>query len=185
MTSPHEDARRIDDLLLEYLPVVRAYVRLNVDAELRAHESCSDLVQTVCREVLTNADRLDYRDERSFKGWLFTVVLNKIRDRHRYWKAAKRTRDREQALDGTQGAFHELYASIATPSAIVARGELEATLEAAFDAMPPRYREVITLSRIAGLTNEEIAQRLGITNANARMLLSRALARLATLVNPG
>jgi hypothetical protein len=52
-------------------------------------------------------------------------------------------------------------------------------LEAAFDELPEHYREVITLSRIAGLSRAEIAAHMGRSEASVRNLLSRALVVLA------
>ena len=62
----------------------------------------------------------------------------------------------------------------------MAREELEC-IETAFDELPERYREVITLSRVCGLTTAELAERLELSEHYARTLLSRALARLSRL----
>ena len=64
----------------------------------------------------------------------------------------------------------------------MAREELE-RIESAFDRLPEEYREVITLARIAGLSRAEIAERMGRREGAVRTLLSRALARLAELLD--
>ena len=49
----------------------------------------------------------------------------------------------------------------------------------AFASIPEHYREGIALSRIAGLSQEELAERMQRSIPSVRNLLHRALARLA------
>jgi type IV pilus assembly protein PilW len=73
----------------------------------------------------------------------------------------------------------DCYRTFCTPSGVLqAREEVE-RIEAAFDALPDDYREVITLSRIVGLSHAEIAERSGRSEGATRTLLYRALGRLA------
>ncbi|MBL8756565.1 MAG: sigma-70 family RNA polymerase sigma factor, partial [Planctomycetes bacterium] len=62
-----------------------------------------------------------------------------------------------------------------------AREEL-AALEGAFDALTDEQRDVVTWSRLLGLSHQEIAARLGKTEVAVRKTLSRALARLAAVL---
>ena len=76
MTESGQEEREATDLeaaLARLLPRLRAFVRLNVDAALRAKESCSDLVSSVCREVLENKDRVEYRGDEALRAWLGSV----------------------------------------------------------------------------------------------------------------
>lgn len=170
-------------LVERHLPEIRAYVRLNAGRIVRIRESCSDLVQTVCKDVLANLGQFEWRGEQSFKSWLFVAVLNKIRMHERHWQAERRDPAREVRADATNTPPLEAYRTVFTPSQQAsAREELE-RVEAAFDEMPPDYREVITLSRICGLSHEEIAERLGRTPGATKTLLSRAVARLTTILD--
>ena len=74
------------------------------------------------------------------------------------------------------------FGSLLTPSRVAIQAEEVAQLEAAFDELPDEYREVITLSRIVGLSHEEIAQEMGRSPGATRVLLHRALARLGRLL---
>ena len=51
-------------------------------------------------------------------------------------------------------------------------------LEEAASRLPPIERQVLVLSAREGLSNDEIAARLGITPEAAERLLARALSRL-------
>ncbi|MCA8975247.1 MAG: hypothetical protein KDC98_11025, partial [Planctomycetes bacterium] len=51
-SASHGDPQAVEELLVRHLPRLRAFVRLRSPFALRARESCSDLVQSVCREVI-------------------------------------------------------------------------------------------------------------------------------------
>jgi RNA polymerase sigma-70 factor (ECF subfamily) len=178
------DAHAIEELIQAHLPGLRAFVRLRAGKVVRARESCSDLVQSVCRELLHDLPNLRFEGGRGFKRWLYQAAERKIIDRARYWQAGKRDVQREitPRSDGDTASrqrIAEAYRAIATPSQdLQVREEIE-RVESAFDALPEHYREVITLSRLAGLSHAEIAARMGRSEGAVRTLLCRALAELS------
>jgi RNA polymerase sigma-70 factor (ECF subfamily) len=178
------DAEAMDALLERHLPGLRAYVRLHAGPLLRQRESCSDLAQSVCREVLQAMRGFEYRGEAPFCKWLYQKALSKLQMRQRYYLADKRSPARERALadeGGTQ--LREIYASICSPSQVAIRNEDLALLEATFDQLPDDYRKVISLAHIVGLAHAEIAEEMGRSEIAVRSLLHRALARLGWLLH--
>jgi RNA polymerase sigma factor (sigma-70 family) len=173
------DSAAFDALLAVHLVSLRAYVRLHLPAALRERESCSDVVQSVCREVLQGQDGFVYRGSEAFRGWLYTWAAHKIQDHLRYWQAEKRAapaRDDERVE-----ALAAVYRSVATPSREAIRKEEILLLEQACEQLAPEQREVIALCRIAGLSREEAGKRMGGRSAGAiRSLLNRALVSLST-----
>jgi RNA polymerase sigma-70 factor (ECF subfamily) len=177
------DPLAVDELLERYLPGLRAFIRLRAGKTLRAKESTADLVQSVCREVLQNADRFQYRGEAGFKSWLFTTALRKLSNRRDYYHAARRDADRESPLVGHPDSRDEdllaAYGNLCTPSrGAVAREELE-RVERAFEELSDSYRDVILQSRVLGLSHQEIADASGRSVGATRTHLSRALSALA------
>lgn len=176
------DASALEDLLVRYLPRLRAFVRTRMGDELRRREASLDLVQSVCRELVERRERFEFRGEAQFRGWLFTSALNKIRQKHEYHRALKRDVQHEVALDGaarhSDDALLEAYGAIRTPSQDVSSAEQVARIEAAFDRLPEDYRRVIALARFAGLPHDEIATQLDRSVGAVRQMLGRALARL-------
>lgn len=170
------DTPSIDALLTRYLPRLRAFVRLRMDAKLRNRESSSDLVQSVCREVLQHAGNFRYEGEERFRAWLFQAALHKIIERQRALAAQKRDIRREANLPDAD--FADLGAALRSPSQLAIAGELADRIERAFDELSDEYREVITLARIVGLPHAEIARQLDRSEGAVRMLLSRALVAL-------
>ncbi len=71
------------------------------------------------------------------------------------------------------------YSSVLSPSRQLITEERIRALEAAFDALPDDYREVIALSRIVRLSRAQVAEQMGRTDDSVRNLMPRALAALA------
>ena len=179
------DRSAVDALLGRYLPELRAFVRLRAGAVVRARESSSDIVQSVCREVLQHIDRFQFPSEPAFKQWLYTTALRKILNRQEYYLAQKRDalRDNPMVLDhSSQEQLLACYQSFSTPSRqAMLREEIE-RIERAFESLPDEYREVITLAHIVGLSRAEIAQQMNKSEGNVRVLLHRALAKVSSLL---
>ena len=174
MTDSDDD--EVEELVTRQLPALRAFVRLRMGKELRAREESCDIVQSVTREVLQHADRFQHGGEEGFRAWLFTTAHRKILGRLEHWRADKRTAQRE-----VQDQIPEELASLGvSPSRHASvREELHA-IEGAFDSLSEEQREVVTMSRLLGLSHAAIAYRLGKSEVAVRKIRSRGLARLAT-----
>lgn len=178
------DDQAVDELLARYLPGLKAFIRLRSGPLIRARETADDLAQSVCREVLQNIERFQHGSEAGFKHWLYTTAMRRIQNKHDFWKAQKRDAARDVPIDARRsksdpGALLDAYHTFSTPSRnLMAREELE-RIEESFDKLSDTDREIITLSRIVGLSHAEIAEKLGKSEGAARTQLHRALIRLA------
>lgn len=175
------DPAGIEELLVEHLPKLRAFIRLRVGAELRALESASDVVQSACREILANPDAFRFRGEARFRAWLFTTALRKVANKAEYHAAAKRDMRRKQPMT-RWSEVSAAYADVVTPSRNLAAREELARVEAAIDRLSEDHREVITLARICGLPHREIAVVMGRSENACRVLLHRATAQLGMIL---
>jgi len=170
----------LDELVAEELPRLRAFVRAHLPPQLRLRESSSDLVQSVCRSLLVDQRRFEFRSETEFRAWLFTVARTKILEKLRFHGREKRDMGREQGLDDSAAsAIFDAYQTSTTPSQDAQSREQVAILERAIDELEPDHREVVTLVRLAGLPFTEAATVMGRTPDATRMLLGRALIKLA------
>jgi RNA polymerase sigma-70 factor (ECF subfamily) len=181
------DEQALAELLQRHLPAVRAFVRSHMAPQLRARESTSDVVQSVCRELLTHQERFQHPGENGFVAWLYTTARRKIQNRARDLQREKRDAAREvQGLsDTTLGVLGAAYARISSPSGRVLRAEEVQRLEAAIDSLPEEQKEVITLAHLAGLSRADIGVQMGRSEEAVRALLHRAKARLAILLDTG
>lgn len=174
------DDGAIAELLVRHLPVLRAYIRLRMGPRIRRWDSEQDVAQSVCRQALEDLEAFTYRGEAAFREWLFTMARRKLADRDAYLTAEKRDVDRiANNAASAQSFAAEVHAAFGTPSEFAVRAETVARIEAALDDLPEEAREVILLSRLAGLSTTEIAERLGKAPSSVRSMLSRALARLS------
>lgn len=166
------------------IPQVHAFVRLRIDAAIRHREPVSDIVQSACREVLDNPG-FEFRGEAAFRSYLCQAALHKLQARRRHWQADKRDARREAADGLPEVEVREVYrTTMFDPLRKAIRGEEILQLEAAFDKLPEDYREALALYRIAGMPVAQLAQHLGRTEVATRMLLSRAMARLTSILKP-
>lgn len=180
------DAQAAGELLDRHLPALRGYVRLRMGKQLRAKESVSDVVQSVCREVLENVDRFRHPGPAAFRHWLYATTQRKLMHRLEYYGAQKReaARELDQGPD-RDAALATFYESFCTPSRELVSAEEIERIETAFDGLPEEYREVILLARVVGLSRAAVAREMGKSEDQVRGLLSRALARLASLLEGG
>ncbi len=177
------DRAALEALLQQHLAGLRAFARLRMSPLLRARDSAEDIVQSACCEILLALEGFEYQGEEAFRAWLYTSVWNKLINKERSVRRQKRDARREVGLhggsDGTNASLGQLYARVFTPSQVAMADERVHQLEAAFDALPDHYREVVTLSRVAQLSRAQIAERLGRSEGSVRNLITRALVELA------
>ena len=179
------DAAAVEELLTEHLDGLRAFVRLRMGRLVRSREETVDVVQSICREVLGDLDKFEYRGAGPFRQWLYTRAENKLRDRGRFWRRERRDPAREVSPSPNANEEQSALAgaaSLLTPSRHATAAEELERLESAFAELPPDYREIILLARIVGLSHAEIAVRMERSESATWTLLSRALARLSTLL---
>lgn len=174
--SSGDGSLTVEQLLVRYLPALRAFVRLRIDPNLREREAESDIVQSTCRAILQHKSRFEFGGEEGFRRWLFTSAMRTLIDKAARAQTQKRSGARKQLDD----ASAELICrSLSSPSAVAEGREARERLERAFDTLGDDEREVIALARVAGLPHSEIATVLGRSEAATRVLLHRSLLRLA------
>lgn len=180
------DAGAIEELLARFQPALERHLAFNAGGLVLARETPEDLAQSVCRELLEKlrSGRFEFRGEAAFRDWLYRAALMKLVDRQRRWTAQRRDAARETPLDGlgerssSTAPRPQAPAISETPSRAVEQQEEFQRFERVYTELPERQREVLRLHHADGLPHADIALQLGISEANSRMLLSRALARI-------
>ncbi len=160
-----------------------------LDRLLRRHESgvlrlvrllgvSTDDREDVAQEILVRVFRHlgTFKSGRSFRGWIYRIAVNAVHDhRHRLSRRARRESPWTAGLEETPDD------SSAPGDHAVAREQRRA-LEAALDGLSERERAVFVLIELEGFERREAARTLGITSITVRRHLSRANARLRTLL---
>ena len=165
-------------------------MELRLDPAIKRRVDASDIVQ----EVLVEANRRlrEYlRDPAMpFHLWLRQIARDHLIDVHRRHRLAeRRTVDREQPLDAPAFAHRssiDLAADLKdhelTPAAAAIRQELERRLHEVIAQLDEDDREILLMRYFEQMSNQEIAQSLGLSEAAAGMRHLRALRRMRTLM---
>ena len=178
------DQTALDRLCKVYNERVLRIIRMRMGPELRTKLESMDLVQDAFISALRSLENFTYENEGDFLRWVSKIAENRLRDNLDKLHADKRDIRQEIPLNN-MSATQETFVGISgpidttTPSIIMSRREELNKLEKAMDKLKPEYREVITLTKIEGLSYKEAGQRLGRNADAVRMLLSRAMATLS------
>ncbi len=183
-----EDA--VNQLMQRHRESLRRMIRMRLDRKIQRRVDVSDVVQ----DVLVEANRRlsDYlkNPPMPFHLWLRQIAKDRIIDAHRRHRAsAKRSVDREQPIAvpaGMDRSTMELAAQICdrelTPAAAATQQEMARRVEAAIADLEEQDCEVIVMRHYEQLTNQEIAQALGLTEPAASMRYLRAVRRLRAML---
>jgi len=178
------DESALDQLCRAYAERIRWMVRLRMGKELRSKLDSMDVVQDALIHALGGITDFKYENEGDFVRWLSKIAENTLRDNWERFHAEKRDIRKEVPLNNggwrsdSRPFVRQGPIATTTPSVIMSKKEDLARLEKAIDALKPEYKEVIVLSRIEGLSYEEIAERVGKSGEAVRKLASRAMTAL-------
>ncbi len=178
------DRSAIEGLLRLHEPGLLAFLRLRAGPALGGRESAQDVLQDILLQVAQGLPEFEYRGEAQFRGWLYTLAENRLNERARHHRRAKRDLARDQRpsdRSGEQVVLAKGYSSLGGPAADLERREDLERLEAAFEKLSPDDREILSLSYICGLRSHEIAAQLALEEETVRKRKTRARARLASL----
>ena len=138
---------------------------------LKNEEDVKDLVQEIFSKIWDIREKID--EKKSFNAFLFTIALNTIRDYFR--KQVKNRRVIDKWLEEAESYSESTLESIELAS-------LEKVVGTAVEQLPPKRQMVFKLSRLEGLSNDEIAERMKIEKKTVENHLNLALRHLRVLL---
>lgn len=171
------------DLLPQHLPHLERYVRSQLHRTLRDAESATDLVNSVCGDLLEQDIPFEYRGDAQFLTWLHTVVVNKIRQRLRFLGAGKRDHRRLAVFDPGDGTVQFEQVDPRTPSQDAVVHEDLGLLDRSISMLPEHYRELVVRVHLRGESHRRVAEELGRSEGATRTMMMRALAKLAGIMD--
>jgi RNA polymerase sigma-70 factor, ECF subfamily len=154
-----------------------------------------EVAQETWLGVIRGLERFESRS--LLKTWIFRILTNKAKTRaHRESRSVPfsslapadggdsgPTVEPERFLDASHPVWPGHWASPPrswndVPEARLVSKETRAVIEAAIESLPRVQAQVITLRDIEGWSPEEVCNALAITDANQRVLLHRARAKV-------
>lgn len=136
---------------------------------VRSHQEAEDVTQ----EALVKAYRAlpRFREGSPFRPWLLRIVRNEGLNR-------VRGRSRREALELRIAADPVSGDAAPSPETVVTDAEESAALLGHVDGLPQRFRSVIELRYLLGLSEADTAKVLGIPRGTVKSRTARALERL-------
>lgn len=138
---------------------------------LADREAAEDATSQVFTLALAAMPR--YREQGSFRSWLFAIAHNVVAD------AARRSR--RASASGTDDLIDEVVDPAPTPEDVVLAAQASDSVRRLLAALPADQRRVMEL-RLSGLSSPEVARIVGRSPTAIRSLQFRAVERLRLLL---
>lgn len=185
------EAGAVDELLARHREPVRRMIDLRLDRAVAPRVDASDVVQDVLLEASKRLAEYLRDPSMPFHLWLRCLAQDRVIDAHRrHRKAQRRSVDREKRMnkEWADRSSMELAAQLIdrelTPATAALRHELQGRFQEVLEELGDDDREIILMRHFEQLSNQEVAQALGLTEAAAGMRHLRALRRLKALLEP-
>lgn len=200
-SSSHEDPaiarllserdKALADLFTQYRERLRRMVEMRLDQRAAGRVDPSDVLQETFLDASRQLESYLANPVLPPFLWLRFLTGQRLMTTHRHHLGAQmRDAKLEVPLEGaerplvhSESLSRHLAGRLTTPSRAVARLELQARLQAVLDRMEPLDREILALRHFEELSNNEVAQELGISKAAASNRYMRALMRLGKLLS--
>ena len=185
------DADAVERLLDRHRIAIHRLIEMRLDRRIQQRVDASDIVQ----EVMIEANRRlkTYLESPSlpFHLWLRQMAKDRIIDAHRRHRGSvKRSVDREQGMVApavTDRSTIEFVAQLCdqemTPAAAATMHELQKRFTAAIDQLDEGDREIVVMRHFEQLSNQDVANALGLSQPAASMRYLRAIRRLRQLLD--
>ncbi|MEM6798097.1 MAG: sigma-70 family RNA polymerase sigma factor [Planctomycetota bacterium] len=171
------DATALEQLLLRYYDRLLNYIRLRMPANLTRRVGPEDILQHAYLKAFRAIATFEPRSGYSFFAWLKRIADNERNDQLRKVGREPVATPTPAGGDGESSYFDavgKLAGDDPTATVLARRRELVAILQVTIAGLKPEYREAVQLRYLQGLSFEEVASQMGITDGQLRGLLHRA-----------
>ena len=162
-----------------FAEIVRRYerrLRLVLLRVLGDERDVEEATQDAFVQAWRNLDR--YRGEAAVFTWLYRIGVNEALARQR------RKRFETVDLETSESESARYVRRDTQPEASAESADVRTQVMAALRTLPEDHREAVVLRDIAGLSNEEVAEALGLSVAAAKSRIHRGRLQLRALLEP-
>jgi len=184
------NAEAVNKLIDRHRDAILRLVRMRLDRRIQPRVGVSDVVQDVFIEANRRLQKYLQDPVMPFHLWLRQIAKDRIIDAHRRHRVSKkRSVDREQPahlpgdMDHSSMALaNQLVDGEVTPMAAATQRELAARVEQTIGELPEQDRDILLMRHYEFLSNQEVAEALGLSQPAASMRYLRAIRRMRELL---
>ncbi len=144
-----------------------------VVSTVKSPELADDIVQEVFVKLWEARQSLN--PEQSFQSFIFTIARNQILNFIRKLKSNEKLRAQVFLFAQQQSNYTE---------ETVYLHEAENLIRLALDKLPPKQRQVFELCKVQGLSHQEVASQLGISEGTVNVQLVKSIKFLRKFLSP-
>ena len=161
---------RFRSIYSTYYPKIVRYLNRIV-----GEPEAQDVAQEVFVKVHAALDT--FRGESSISTWIYRIATNAAMDhlRSRGARGRKEIGDTDDSMEDRVESAKDEHPG---PDAALIKKDMNECIQEIINKLPEKYKTILVLSDIEGLTNAEIAEVLGITLDTVKIRLHRSRARL-------
>jgi RNA polymerase sigma-70 factor, ECF subfamily len=180
------DSSALGGLFSHYRERLRRMIEVRLDQRLGGRISASDVLQETFLDATKRVPHFLRKPDLPFYVWLRMVTGQRLAEVHRQHLGAQmRSMGHEVSIDrpflacaSSPCLAANLVGQLTSPSHAARRNELLKQVEGALERLDAGDREVLALRHFEELSNNEVAEILGIQKAAASKRYVRALQRL-------
>lgn len=141
-------------------------------------DDAEDAMQEALIRTYRHVARL--RDPAAFRPWLYRTVRNAcLMERRKRAGEPARLQSLDEGVSRPGGALQtDVVSPDRTPEELAENATLRRQIRAAMGSLPASYREIVFLREMEGLSTREVADVMGISEANVKQRLHRARVKL-------
>lgn len=151
-----------EELFRSFSSRLKLFIRKRVQDEATA----DDILQDVFLKIHSRIETL--QDETKLESWIFQITRNVIVDHYRSRFSAQESIDRNEPFE--------------MPAEDNITEKFSEGIREMVDQLPAQYREALVLAEFEGLTQQAVADRLGLSLSGAKSRVQRARAMLKDML---
>jgi len=145
---------------------LRNQLKIFINSKVRDEELAKDILHDTFRKVHENLNTL--KDNEKIVSWIYQIARNSIND---YFRKEKNTVLMTDSKD-----FPDVTVSDKIEE------QMQTAVKNMIDCMPSEYHDVLLMTEYQGLTQKELAQKLGISVPGAKSRVQRARKKLKQML---
>ena len=190
--AANADSEAISELIEKVRDRLVAVVQWRMDSQLRSRVDASDVVQEATIEAARRLPEYAKAPAMDLYLWMRSLTMDKLIDAYRHHvEIQKRSSQREVSLeqqrmaDATSSCLAvQLVGQLTTPTQAAERAESQLAIQKALAQLDPVDREILIMRHFENLSNDHVAQVLGIKKSGASRRYIMALKRIQSLIVP-